>query len=82
MEKEKKNLLEKLKKKGFDTEKKVCAIDLQIAVDQGFTMAEAGLILKLQKAIKGHNLYSFLMDGTDEKPEGKEAKHAECDRNE
>ena len=73
MEKAKQRLIDKLGKKGFDTEKKVSAIDLQMAVDNGFTTEELGGILALQKAIKTHSVYSFLMDGTDAKPEKKEA---------
>ena len=52
MDKAKQKLIDKLGKKGFDTE----------------------------KAIKTHSVYSFLMDGTDPKPEKKEAKHAEHER--
>ena len=37
---------------------------------------ELGGILALQKAIKTHSVYAFLMDGVDTKPEKKEeAKH-------
>lgn len=74
MEKTKQKLIDKLGKKGFDTEKKVCAIDMQVAFDNGLT-DELGGILALQKAIKTHSVYAFLMDGVDAKPEKKEAKH-------
>ena len=74
MEKTKQRLIDKLGKKGFDTEKKVCAIDMQVAFDNGLT-DELGGILALQKAIKTHSVYAFLMDGVDAKPEKKEAKH-------
>jgi len=74
MEKTKQKLIDKLGKKGFDTEKKVCAIDMQVAFDNGLT-DELGGILALQKAIKIHSVYAFLMDGVDAKPEKKEAKH-------
>ena len=80
MDKAKQKLIDKLGKKGFDTEKKVNAIDMQVAFDNGLT-DELGGILALQKAIKTHSVYSFLMDGTDPKPEKKEAKHAEHERN-
>jgi len=79
MDKAKQKLIDKLGKKGFDTEKKVNAIDMQVAFDNGLT-DELGGILALQKAIKTHSVYSFLMDGTDPKPEKKEAKHAEHER--
>ena len=75
MEKTKQRLIDKLGKKGFDTEKKVCAIDMQVAFDNGLA-DELGGILALQKAIKSHSVYAFLMDGVDTKPEKKEeAKH-------
>ena len=74
MDKTKLKLMEKLEKKGFDTEKKVCAIDMQIAVDSGLA-AESEGILALQKAIKAHSLYSFMTGGTDPKPEKKGAKN-------
>ena len=80
MEKSVKNLIEVLEKKGFDTEKKVCTIDLQVAVDNGLT-AESKGILALQKAIKTHSVYSFLTGGKDTKPDKKEAKkNADDDR--
>ena len=72
-------LMEKLEKKGFDTEKKVCAIDMQIAVDNGLAADSEG-ILALQKAIKTHSLYSFMTGGTDPKPEKKETRKNADDR--
>ena len=80
MEAVKKKLLDKLGKKGFDTEKKVNAIDMQAAVDNGFSMDEMSGILDLQKAIKAHTVYSFIMGGSDVKPEKKEAKNDHNDR--
>lgn len=80
MEKAKQKVLEKLEKKGFDTEKKINSIDLQAAVDHGFTIDEASIILALQKVIKSHNVISFLLGGTDEKPEKKEVKHDSYER--
>ena len=74
MEKSKQRLIDKLGKKGFDTEKKVNAIDMQTAFDSGLT-DELGGILALQKAIKTHSVYSFLMDGVDPKPVKKEVKN-------
>ena len=74
MEKSIQKLLDKLGKKGFDTEKKVSAIDMQVAFDNGFTTEEVGGILALQKAIKGHNTYAFIMGGSDTKPDKKEGK--------
>ena len=74
MDKAKQKLIDKLGKKGFDTEKKVNVIDMQVAFDNGLT-DELGGILALQKAIKTHSVYAFLMDGVDAKPEKKEAKH-------
>lgn len=79
MDKGKQKLLDKLGKKGFDTEKKVNAIDMQVAFENGLA-DEIGGILALQKAIKTHNIYSFLMGGVDSKPEKKEAKHDGDDR--
>ena len=48
---------------------------MQVAFDNGLA-DELGGILALQKAIKTHSVYAFLMDGVDTKPEKKEeAKH-------
>ena len=83
MEKSIQKLLDKLGKKGFDTEKKVTAIDMQVAFDNGFTTDEVGGILALQKAIKRHNTYAFIMGGSDAKPDKKEVKrNADDDRTE
>lgn len=71
MDKAKQKLIDKLGKKGFDTEKKVNAIDMQVAFDNGLA-DELGGILALQKAIKTHSVYAFLMDGADPKPEKKQ----------
>ena len=63
MEKSIQKLLDKLGKKGFDTEKKVISIDMQVAFENGFTTDEVGGILALQKAIKSHItscIFSFL----------------------
>ena len=79
MEKSIQKLLDKLGKKGFDTEKKVNAIDMQVAYDNGLA-DELGGILALQKAIKTHSVYAFLMDGVDTKPEKKEAAKHDHDR--
>ena len=80
MEKSIQKLLDKLGKKGFDTEKKVNAIDMQVAYDNGLA-DELGGILALQKAIKSHRTYAFLMGGSDQKPEKKEVKrNADDDR--
>ena len=80
MEKSIRTLLDKLGKKGFDTEKKVNAIDMQVAYDNGLA-DELGGILALQKAIKSHSTYAFLMGGADQKPEKKEVKrNADDDR--
>ena len=80
MEKTIQKLIDKLGKKGFDTEKKVSAIDMQVAFENGFTTEEVGGILALQKAIKTHSVYSFLMGGTDAKPEKKEGKKNDHER--
>ena len=74
MEKSIQKLLDKLGKKGFDTEKKVNSIDMQVAFENDFTTDEVGGILALQKAIKNHSTYAFLMGGADQKPEKKEVK--------
>ena len=73
MEKSIQKLLDKLGKKGFDTEKKVNAIDMQVAFDNGLA-DELGGILALQKASKSHSTYALIMGGTDPKPEKKEGR--------
>ena len=73
MEKSIRTLLDKLGKKGFDTERKVNAIDMQVAYENDLADVLGG-ILALQKAIKSHSTYAFLMGGADQKPEKKEVK--------
>ena len=80
MEKQIQKLLDKLGKKGFDTEKKVTAIDMQTAYDNGLA-DELGGILALQKAIKSHSTYAFIMGGSEPKPARKEVRRDADDRN-
>ena len=72
---------DQIKEKGIDTEKKLNAIDLQAAVDNGFTAAEIAGIVAMQKAIKTHTLYTYLQNGKDPEPSKKEVKkNADDDR--
>ena len=81
MENTTKKLMETLQKKGIDTEKKLNAIDLQAAVDNGFTTTEIAGIVAMQKAIKTHTLYTYLQNGKDPEPSKKEVKkNADDDR--
>ena len=62
--------LTRLSDKGFDTHKKILAIDMRAARDNGLDDDISG-ILDLQDAIKGHREIAYLCDGSDVKP-GKE----------
>ena len=59
--------LTRLSDKGFDTHKKILAIDMRAARDNGLDDDISG-ILDLQDAIKAHREISYLCDGSDEKP--------------
>lgn len=62
--------LTRLCDKGFDTHKKILAIDMRAARDNGLDDDISG-ILDLQDAIRAHREIAYLCDGSDEKP-GKE----------
>ena len=61
---------------GFFDKKNAYALTKSLLFDfeNGFTTDEVGGILALQKAIKNHSTYAFLMGGADQKPEKKEVK--------
>ena len=62
--------LTRLSDRGFDTHKKILAIDMRTARDNGLDDDISG-ILDLQDAIKAHREIAYLCDGSDAKP-GKE----------
>jgi len=62
--------LTRLSDRGFDTHKKILAIDMRAARDNGLDDDISG-ILDLQDAIKAHREIAYLCDGSDAKP-GKE----------
>ena len=72
MEKAKLKTMDRLAAKGFDTEKKVNAIDMVAAYENELS-DELGGIIELQKAIRAHRLYAYLYGGKDPAPVRKEA---------
>ena len=58
--------LTKLSDKGFDTQKKILAIDMRAARDNGLDDDISG-ILDLQDAIRAHREIAYLCDGNDVK---------------
>ena len=58
--------LTKLSDKGFDTQKKILAIDMRAARDNGLD-DDIGGIIDLQDAIRAHKEIAYLCDGTDAK---------------
>ena len=58
--------LTRLSDKGFDTQKKILAIDMRAARDNGLD-DDIGGILDLQDAIRAHKEIAYLCDGTDAK---------------
>ena len=69
MDKAKQKLLDKLGKKGFDTEKKVNAIDMQVAFDNGLA-DEIGGILALHHTTMEVKDLDELRDLINSLPEG------------
>lgn len=73
--------LSKISDKGFDTEKKVMAIDIDV-IDENDLTKEITEIRGLKKAIRNHDVIAYLCNGTDPVPVKKEAKKdADDDRN-
>lgn len=56
--------LNRLSDKGYDTQKKILAIDMRAARDNGLD-DDIGGILDLQDAIRAHREIAYLCDGTD-----------------
>jgi hypothetical protein len=81
IDKKKVAALSKISDKGFDTEKKVMAIDID-AIDENDLTKEITEIRGLKKAIRNHDVIAYLGNGTDPVPVKKEAKKdADDDRN-
>ena len=81
IDKKKAAALSKISDKGFDTEKKVMAIDID-AIDENDLTKEITEIRGLKKAIRNHDVIAYLCNGTDPVPVKKEAKKdADDDRN-
>ena len=81
IDKKKVAALSKISDKGFDTEKKVMAIDIDV-IDENDLTKEITEIRGLKKAIKNHDVIAYLCNGTDPVPVKKEAKKdADDDRN-
>ena len=81
IDKKKAAALSKISDKGFDTEKKVMAIDIDV-IDENDLAKEITEIRGLKKAIKNHDVIAYLCNGTDPVPVKKEAKKdADDDRN-
>ena len=81
IDKKKAAALSKISDKGFDTEKKVMVIDIDV-IDENDLTKEITEIRGLKKAIKNHDVIAYLCNGTDPVPVKKEAKKdADDDRN-
>ena len=81
IDKKKAAALSKISDKGFDTEKKVMAIDIDV-IDENDLTKEITEIRGFKKAIKNHDVIAYLCNGTDPVPVKKEAKKdADDDRN-
>ena len=81
IDKKKAAALSRISDKGFDTEKKVMAIDID-AIDENDLTKEITEIRGLKKAIRNHDVIAYLCNGTDPVPVKKEAKKdADDDRN-
>jgi hypothetical protein len=65
--------MDKLAAKGFDTEKKVMSLEMEIVHENGLD-DEIGGTLDLKKAIRQHRLYAYLYNGKDPVPAKKEVK--------
>ena len=80
VDKKKAAALNKLSDKGFDTEKKIMTIDIDV-IDEKDLSREISEIRGLKKAIKNHDVIAYLCNGTDPVPAKKEAKrNADDDR--
>ena len=66
--------LTRLCEKGFDTHKKILAIDMRAARNHGLD-DDIGGIIDLQDAIKAHREIAYLCDGSDAKPAQREGQH-------
>ena len=62
MDKAKMRTMDKLASKGFDTEKKVMALEMEIVHENGLD-DEIGGKKKKKKAIRQHRLYAYLYNG-------------------
>ena len=80
IDKKKGAALNKISDKGYDTEKKVMTIDIDVIDEEDFTR-ELSEIRGLKKAIRNHDVIGYLCNGTDPAPTKKEAKkNADADR--
>ena len=66
VDKKKIKTLTRLSDKGFDTHKKILAIDMRAARDNGLD-DDIGGILDLQDAIRAHKEIEYLCEGSDAK---------------
>lgn len=58
--------LSKLMEAGFDNEKKITAMTMDDILElPGITLAEIGMINKIQKAVKANKVITFLGGGTE-----------------
>ena len=78
IDKKKAAALSKISDRGYDTEKKVMTIDLDVIDEEDFTK-EISEIRGLKKAIRNHNVIAYLCNGTDPVPQKKEVRHSADD---
>ena len=65
--------LSKISDRGYDTEKKIMTIDIDVIDEEDLTR-EIGEIRGLKRAIKNHDVIGWLCNGEDPAPAKKEAK--------
>ena len=80
IDKKKGAALSKISDKGYDTEKKVMTIDLDV-IDEEDLIKEITEIRGLKKAIRNHDVIKYLCNGIDPAQPKREVKHdADDDR--
>lgn len=73
IDKKKGAALSRISDKGYDTEKKVMTIDIDVIDDEDFTK-EIREIRGLKKAIRNHDVIAYLCNGVDPAPAKKEMR--------
>lgn len=78
IDKKKAAALSKISDRGYDTEKKVMTIDIDVIDEEDFTK-EISEIRGLKKAIRNHDVIAYLCNGKDPVPPKKEVRNSADD---